>query len=62
MTDGQAVRAFGVMREGQKESEDLAADLQDLIRGEVEYVEELPTTPTGKIRRNVLREREGAKG
>ena len=68
---GQVVKAFVVLQEGQKENEDLVGELQDLVRKrlgkheyprEVEFVEELPTTATGKIKRNVLREQEeGAK-
>ena len=69
-TRGEVVKAFVVLREGRGESEDLAAELQDLVKDrlgaheyprEVEFVDELPTTATGKIRRNVLREREGAR-
>jgi acetyl-CoA synthetase len=68
---GQAVKAFVVLREGREESEDLAAELQQLVKDrlgkheyprEVEFVEELPMTPTGKVRRNVLREQETGEG
>ena len=69
---GQVVKAFVVLQEGQKESENLVGELQDLVKDrlgkheyprEVEFVKELPTTATGKIKRNVLREQEeGAKG
>jgi len=64
---GQVVKAFVVLREGRSESEDLASELRDLVKDrlgaheyprEVEFVEELPTTATGKIKRNVLREQE----
>ncbi|HEX8258879.1 MAG TPA: acyl-CoA synthetase [Rubrobacteraceae bacterium] len=68
---GQVVKAFVVLGERQKENEDLVGELQDLVKDrlgkheyprEVEFVEELPTTATGKIKRNVLREQEeGAK-
>ena len=70
-TRGEVVKAFVVLREGREESEGLSGELQDLVRErlgaheyprEVEFVEELPTTATGKIRRNVLREREAREG
>ncbi|MBA4115937.1 MAG: AMP-binding protein, partial [Rubrobacter sp.] len=69
-TRGEVVKAFVVLREGRTGSEDLAKELKDLVRDrlgaheyprEVEFVGELPTTATGKIRRNVLRKQEGAK-
>jgi acetyl-CoA synthetase len=70
---GQAVKAFVVLQEGREGDEYLVPELQDLVKDhlgkheyprEVEFVGELPTTPTGKIKRNVLREREeeGARG
>ncbi len=64
---GQVVKAFVVLQEGGSGSEDLAGELQDLVKDrlgaheyprEVEFVDELPTTATGKIKRNVLREQE----
>jgi acetyl-CoA synthetase len=70
-TRGQVVKAFVVLREEREESEDLAAELQQLVKErlgaheyprEVEFVEELPMTPTGKVRRNVLREQETGEG
>jgi len=70
-TRGQVVKAFVVLREGREESEDLAAELQQLVKErlgaheyprEVEFVGELPMTPTGKVRRNVLREQETGEG
>jgi acetyl-CoA synthetase len=70
-TRGEVVKVFVVLREGREESEGLVGELQDLVRErlgaheyprEVEFVEELPTTATGKIRRNVLREREAREG
>ena len=63
----QVVKAFVVLQEGGSGNEDLAGELQDLVKNrlgaheyprEVEFVDELPTTATGKIRRNVLREQE----
>jgi acetyl-CoA synthetase len=67
---GQVIKAFVVPREGSEAGEELAAELEELVKKrlgaheyprEIEFVEELPMTPTGKIRRNVLRQREEAK-
>ncbi len=64
---GQVVKAFVVLGEGGSESEDLATELQELVKDrlgaheyprEIKFVDELPTTATGKIKRNVLREQE----
>jgi acetyl-CoA synthetase len=68
---GQVVKAFVVLREGSEGGEDLAADLKGLVKSrlgaheyprEIEFVDELPMTPTGKIRRNVLRQSEAGEG
>ena len=68
---GEVVKAFVVLQEGRGESENLAAELQNLVKDrlgaheyprEIEFVEELPTTATGKIKRNVLREQEAGEG
>ncbi len=68
---GQVVKAFVVLREGKGGSEELAGELKELVKNrlgaheyprEVEFVDELPMTPTGKVRRNVLRDREARKG
>jgi acetyl-CoA synthetase len=67
---GQLVKAFVVLREGSGAGEHLASELKELVKNrlsaheyprEIEFVEELPMTPTGKVRRNVLRQREEAK-
>jgi acetyl-CoA synthetase len=67
---GQMVKAFVVLREGGEASEDLTAELKELVKSrlgaheyprEIEFVDELPMTPTGKVRRNVLRQREEAR-
>ncbi len=67
---GQVVKAFVVLREGSSAGEDLATELKELVKHrlgaheyprEIEFVDELPMTPTGKVRRNVLRQREEAK-
>ncbi len=67
-TRGQLVKAFVVLTEGSAADESLTAELQDLVKErlgaheyprEIEFVVELPMTPTGKIKRNVLRQRTG---
>ena len=66
-TRGQIVKAFVVLREDRVKGDELAAELKEIVKSrlgaheyprEIEFVDELPMTPTGKIRRNVLRERE----
>ena len=53
------------------QGEDLAAELKGLVKSrlgaheyprEIDFVDELPMTPTGKIRRNVLRQSEAGEG
>ncbi len=60
---GSVVRAIVVLRDGQP-SEQLAEELQEHVQAEtapykypriVEFAEELPKTPSGKIKRNELR-------
>jgi acyl-coenzyme A synthetase/AMP-(fatty) acid ligase len=60
---GSVVRAIVVLRDGQPSAQ-LAEELQEHVRGEtapykypriVEFAEELPKTPSGKIKRNELR-------
>ena len=64
---GNVVKAFIVLAEGHEPSDELAADIKTHVRGrlsayayprKVEFVDELPKTLTGKIRRIELRERE----
>jgi acetyl-CoA synthetase len=64
---GHVVKAFCVLAEGQEPSDELAVEIQGFVRGhlsayayprKVEFVDELPKTLTGKIRRIELRERE----
>jgi 2-aminobenzoate-CoA ligase len=64
---GEIVKAFVVLADGADASDDLAVELQDHVKAilapykyprAVEFVEELPRTETGKIRRTELRERE----
>jgi acetyl-CoA synthetase len=61
------VKAFVVLQPGYSASADLAADLQAHVRGklapyeypkEIEFIDQLPMTTTGKVQRRVLRLRE----
>jgi acyl-coenzyme A synthetase/AMP-(fatty) acid ligase len=61
------VKAFVVLREGQARGDALAHALQDHVKKvtapykyprEIEFVDSLPKTVSGKIRRVELRERE----
>jgi acetyl-CoA synthetase len=64
---GAVVKAFVVLAAGHEPSEQLAAEISDFVRKrlsqyayprKVEFVDDLPKTLTGKIRRIELRERE----
>ncbi|WP_290812423.1 acyl-CoA synthetase [Halovivax sp.] len=64
---GQLVKAFVVLEEGHDGTADLTERLQAHVKDriapfkyprEIEYVDDLPTTETGKIQRATLRERE----
>ena len=64
---GNIVKAFVVLSAGHEPSDDLIEDIQQHVRNElaaheypraVEFVDELPKTVTGKIRRTELRDRE----
>jgi 2-aminobenzoate-CoA ligase len=66
-TRGAIVKAFIVPKPGVSPSEALAAELQEFVKREIapykyprqiEFVERLPRTETGKIRRVELRQRE----
>jgi acetyl-CoA synthetase len=66
---GNVVKAFIVLAEGHEGSDDLVKDLQRHVRErlsayayprKIEFVDDLPKTLTGKIRRIELREREMA--
>ena len=66
---GEVVKAFVVLREGYAGSEVLVRELQEHARGltapykyprKIAFVDDLPKTPTGKLRRRVLREQESA--
>lgn len=61
---GAIVKAYVVLIEGMQPSSDLISSLQDFVRGklapyeypkEIEFVEGLPMTTTGKVQRRVLR-------
>ena len=61
------VKAFIVLAEGHDPSDDLADDIKKFVREHhsayayprrIEFVEDLPKTLTGKIRRVELRQRE----
>lgn len=63
---GQIVKAFVVLAPGFEASDDLASDVQDHVKRvtapykyprEIDFVEDLPKTVSGKIRRVELRER-----
>ena len=67
---GEIVKAFVVPREGEAPTDGLAAALQAHVRERlsaheypraVEFVDALPMTATGKIRRRDLRQRERGK-
>jgi len=64
---GNVVKAFVVLREGVEVGDALAEELQGFVKGriapykyprEIEFIEALPKTQTGKIQRFKLRERE----
>ena len=65
------MKAFVVTVPGASGSAELVAELQGLVRARltpyevpraIEFVDELPLTVTGKIRRGELRRREGGRG
>ncbi|MEW5930525.1 MAG: AMP-binding protein [Gemmatimonadota bacterium] len=65
---GQVVKAFVVLREGHAPGPEMAKELQDFVKREiapykyprqVEFVDALPRTQTGKLQRFRLREQEG---
>ncbi|MFD1600879.1 acyl-CoA synthetase [Halobellus rarus] len=67
-TRGEIPKAFVVLTDGSDPSEGLVAELQSHVKDrlakyeyprEVEFTDEIPTTTTGKVRRQSLRSREG---
>jgi acetyl-CoA synthetase len=64
---GMIVKAYIVLKEGWEPTEQLAKDIQRFVKKHtapykypraIEFIDELPKTISGKIRRNVLRDRE----
>ena len=64
---GERIKAFVILKEGTKPSEELKKEIQKTVREilgaiaipeEIEFVEKLPKTRSGKIMRRVLRARE----
>jgi acetyl-CoA synthetase len=69
-TRGAIVKAFIVLQPGEAPSQALIEDIQGHVRGrlapyeyprEIEFIDALPMTPTGKVQRKELRKREEAK-
>ncbi len=67
---GEIVKAFIILRDGYEPSEDLVKELQNFVKEitapykyprEIEFVEDLPKTISGKIRRKELRKQEHEK-
>jgi len=69
-TRGAIVKAFIVLQPGSSPSDNLVQDIQNHVRGrlapyeyprEIEFIDALPMTTTGKVQRKELRKREEAK-
>ena len=69
-TRGQIVKAYIVLQPGQTPSQGLIDEIQSHVRGrlapyeyprEIEFIDALPMTTTGKVQRKELRKREQAK-
>ncbi|HET7669086.1 MAG TPA: AMP-binding protein [Burkholderiales bacterium] len=69
-TRGAIVKAFIVLQPGEKPSPALVEDIQSHVRGrlapyeyprEIEFIDSLPMTTTGKVQRKELRKREEAR-
>ncbi len=69
-TRGSVVKAFIVLAPGHTPSAELESDIQQHVRKflapyeypkEIEFIDALPMTTTGKVQRKVLREREAAR-
>jgi acetyl-CoA synthetase len=70
-TRGAIVKAFIVLQPGQEPSKALEDDIRNHVRGrlapyeypkEIEFIDALPMTTTGKVQRKELRKREEARG
>src|SRR5690606_18777768 len=68
---GEVVKAFIVLKEGVRGDDALVKDMQELTKSltapykyprKIEFVPSLPKTPTGKIQRHLLKNREFEKG
>ena len=68
---GEVVKAFVVLREGTVPRDGLVRELQDHVKSitapykyprAIEFIDQLPMTLTGKIRRRALRDRNHAQG
>ena len=64
---GEVVKAYIVLKDGNQPSDKLTAQIQDSVRKRlaayeyprfIEYIDDLPLTTTGKVRRNELRARQ----
>lgn len=64
---GMIVKAYIKLRTGCEASEELRREIQDFVKGQlsrheypraVEFIDDLPKTPEGKLKRKVLRQRE----
>jgi len=67
---GEVVKAFVQLREGERPTPELARELQEYVRTrlsaheyprELEFIDALPTTTTGKVKRGELRQLERAR-
>ena len=63
----ELVKAFVVLRSGYQPAPDLAGELQQFVKTrlsahsyprEIEFIEHLPRTPSGKLQRFILRQQE----
>jgi acetyl-CoA synthetase len=68
---GEVVKAYVVLRSGRKPSDALAHELSQFVKTslsahmyprEIEFLDQLPKTPSGKIQRYLLRARESHGG
>jgi len=64
---GEIIKAFVVLKKGQRQSDRLKSDIQQFVKHhlaghaypkEIEFVENLPKTPSGKIMRRMLKAKE----
>ena len=65
---GTIVKAYVVLAEGHAAGEEAVGELQDFVKARIapykyprviEFLDALPRTPTGKLQRYVLRQRDG---